>query len=297
MNITDKIDKTRNMIGRFPISVIVLTLNEEINISACLESLSWIDDVIIVDSFSRDRTVEISKRMRSDIRVLNHEFKDFGDQRNWAIDNTNPKHEWILFLDADERCTPELAEGIRKSTSDSGDTVGFYLTYRNIFLGKWIKHCTFYPSWQLRLFKKGYVRFRKEGHGQREVTDGPLDYITAPYDHYGFSHGIFHWIERHNKYSTMEVKLIQRLVEEPLRLSDFFKKDIIKRRRCLKRLAARVGFRPVFRFIYTYFIKKGFLDGKEGFIFCLLRVAHEIHITAKLKEAKFIKEHGIVDVV
>ncbi len=287
-------DSEYKITPRFPVSAIILTFNEETNISACLECLSWVDDVVIVDSFSKDRTIEESKKRRPDIRVFTHEFKDFGDQRNWAIDNTCPKHEWILFLDADERCRPDLAENIRTAVSDPGDIVGFYLTCRNIFLGRWIKHCTFYPSWQLRLFKKGFVRFRKEGHGQCEVTDGPLDYIFPPYDHYGFSHGISHWIDRHNKYSTMEVELIKRLSEEPLQLNEFFNNGSVRRRRCLKRLAARVGFRPLLRFIYTYFIRRGFLDGREGFIFCLLRVAHEIHITAKLKEIEHETDSTVI---
>jgi hypothetical protein len=160
------------------------------------------------------------------------------------------------------------------------------LTCRNYFLGRWIKHATLYPSWQLRVMKHGSVRYRKEGHGQREVTDGPLGSIASPYDHYGFSKGIAHWIERHNRYSTNEVELILRLRRSPLHLSHLFSRNGIKRRRCLKRLAARFGFRPPLRFLYTYILRGAFLDGRAGLLYCLLRVSHEIHITVKLAEAE-----------
>ncbi len=270
---------------RAPLSVIILTLNEELNIRACLDSVAWADDVLVVDSSSADRTVEYAQAARPDVRVAKHPFQDFGDQRNWALDHGAPRHEWILFLDADERCTPACAAAIRDAIRDPRVNVGFFLTCRNFFLGRWIRHCTLYPSWQLRLLRAGRVRYRKEGHGQREVTDGPLGYVREPYDHFGFSKGIEHWIERHNAYSTNEVELIRQLRREPLAPADLFKPDPVARRRCLKRIAARVGCRPVLRFLYMYGLRGGFLDGYPGFVFCQLRVAHEIAITAKLAEA------------
>ena len=275
----------------FPVSVIILTHNEEENVAECLRSLAWAEDVIVVDSLSTDRTLDVGVQARPDVRIFSHPFQDFGDQRNWAIDHTAPRHGWILFLDADERCDPACIEAIQAAVRDPGDKIGFYLTCRNWFLGRWIKRCTLYPSWQLRLFKNGTVRFRKEGHGQREVTDRPLGYIRQPYDHYGFSKGVAEWIARHNAYSTNEVELIQRLRREPVQLSRLFARDAVRRRRCLKRLAARVGFRPLFRFLYLYLLRGGFLDGRAGLLFCLLRAAHEIHITVKLAEQRAKKEN------
>lgn len=280
--------KTASSNGRFPLSVIILTYNEASTIQACLSFLDWADDIILVDSLSVDDTVERAKSARPDLRVYEHAFQDFGDQRNWAIDHTHPRHEWVLFLDADEHCNPECAHAIQQAVMSPGNHVGFYLTCRNYFLGKWVKHCSLYPTWQLRLLQRGEVRYRKEGHGQREVTNGSLGYISAPYDHYGFSHGIAHWIARHNRYSSSEVELIHRLQQEPLELGEVFSRDPIRRRRCLKRLAARTGFRPLTRFLYLYVIRRGFLDGRAGLYFCLLRVAHEIHITVKLAEAEHL---------
>lgn len=272
--------------NKIPISVIILTKDEELNIADCIKSLERFDEVIVVDSGSSDRTVNLAKETRADVGVFEHPFMDFGDQRNWALDNVEPKYEWIMFLDADERCTPALGDEIECILENPQTKVGYYLCCRNFFLGSWIKHCTFYPSWQLRILKHGAVSYRKEGHGQREVTDGPLGYITEPYDHFGFSKGLHNWIARHNNYSTMEVELIQHLREEPLQTRELFCRDSVVRRRAIKRLAARTGFRPLLRFLYTYIWRGGILDGYPGLVFCLLRVAHEIHITAKLAERR-----------
>lgn len=275
--------------ARFPLTAIILTYNEAENIGDCLRSLDWVEDVVIVDSFSKDATVDEARRARPGVRVFTNPFEDFGQQRNWAIEHTEPRHSWILFLDADERSNEPFAAAVRESVNNPGERVGFYLCYRNMFLGRWIKHSTLYPSWQLRLFKRGRLTFRKEGHGQREVTDGPLDYIRQPYDHYGFSKGIADWIARHNRYSSAEVELVHRLRQEPLRLGDLFARDAVVRRRTLKRIAARAGFRPLARFFYLYVLRRGFLDGRAGLLFCLLRAAHEIHITVKLAEAAAAK--------
>lgn len=275
--------------GVIPVSVIVLTKNEAANIHGCIQRLAEFEEVVVVDSGSTDGTPDILARDFPDVRVYQHPFKDFGDQRNWAIDHTDVKSEWILFLDADEHCTAELSDEIYGVvTSDRGE-VGYYLTCRNIFLNRWIKRCTMFPSWQLRLFRKSCVRYRKEGHGQREVTNGRLGYLKNPYNHYGFSQGIEHWIARHNRYSTDEVQLILRLRDEPLRLSDLFR-TAIQRRRALKRIASRTGWmRPWFRFAFLYIGKLGVLDGRAGLIFCLLRLSHEIHIIAKLAETKHMR--------
>jgi glycosyltransferase involved in cell wall biosynthesis len=266
----------------FPLSVIILTHNEGANIGPCLACLGWTDDIILLDSGSTDNTVELARRTRADIRVFDHPFQDFGDQRNWALDHTQPKHEWILFVDADERISPACAAAIRAAVQDPADKAGFYLTCRNFFMDRWIKHCTLYPSWQLRMLRKGAVRFRKEGHGQREVTDQPLGYVREPYDHYGFSKGLDHWKARHEVYAANEAELIFRLRAEPLALRDILSKDPVIRRRCLKRLAARTPFRPFMRFFYIYVWRRGYLDGRPGLVFSMLRARHEANITAKL---------------
>jgi glycosyltransferase involved in cell wall biosynthesis len=275
---------------RFPLSVIILTYNEADNIAGCLASVEWADDLIIVDSGSTDGTLHHARKVRPDVRTFVHPFGDFGTQRNWALDETTPKHDWILFLDADERCNSACVAAIREAVTSPAHHVGFYLSYRNFFLGQWIKHCTLYPSWQLRLMKLGEVRFAKEGHGQREVTKGKLGYIREPYDHYGFSKGVAHWIDRHNRYSSEEVELVQRLRGEPLQLGDLLRGGSLARRRCLKRIGARLSSLPFIRLFYLYVLRRGFLDGHAGLVYCLLLLAQDIHVYAKVTEVRSGKD-------
>jgi len=267
-----------------PVTVIVLTHNEAVNIVPCLECLGVFAEIIVVDSGSTDATLDLVHDRFPHVRLLQHPFEDFGQQRNWALDHAGPAHDWILFLDADERCTPSCADAIRSAVINPGDKAGFFLCYRNIFLGRWIKRSTMYPTWQLRLLMRGRVRYMKEGHGQREVMDGPAGYIDVPYDHFGFGKGIKEWIARHNEYSTNEVELLEALGESPMKFTEIFAKDRIRRHRTLKRMAARAPLRPLVWFIYLYFIRLGCLDGYPGLVFCYLRLAHELHIQAKHAE-------------
>lgn len=271
-----------------PLTVVILTHNEECNIGDCVRSVAWAEDVIVVDSGSTDGTLAEAILARPDVRTFHHPFQDFGDQRNWALDQTAPRQEWVLFLDADERVTPELAKSIANALSNRSAVVGYFLCYKNYFLGRWLKRCTRFPTWQLRLLKRGDVRYEKMGHGQREVTTGPLDYIHAPYHHYGFSQGVAHWIARHNIYSSAEIGLIDQLRQEPLAFSDLWKADRVGRTRCMKRIAARLPFRPIVGFCYLYLWRRGFLDGYAGLMFCLLRLTHEIHIVVKQAEKKAV---------
>lgn len=272
------------------VSAIILTYNEQENIASCLRSLDWVDDIILVDSRSEDETVAIARKIRPDVRIYENSFEDFGQQRNWALDSTAPKNPWVLFLDADEESTPAFRDAVLEVTSKRDACVGFYLTYRNMFLGRWLKYSTFYPSWQLRLLQQGEVRFRREGHGQREVTDGPLGYVKEPYDHFPFRKGLTHWLSRHNHYSSTESLLLERLRNEPLRLSDMFSRDSLIRRRCAKRMAAHLWCRPAVRLLYTYVLRRGFMDGVPGYIYCRLMAQYEFQLWAKMKEAKYMAD-------
>jgi glycosyltransferase involved in cell wall biosynthesis len=272
------------MTEKFPLTAIILTQDEAANIRGCIERLDWVKDVVLLDSGSTDETIAIAKDTRADVRVFSHWFTDFGAQRNWALDHTGPL-EWVLFLDADEHCTEPCATCIQEAVKSPAEFVGYYLAARNFFLGTWIRRSTMHPSWQLRLLKLGQVRFQRRGHGQQEVTEGPLGRLAVPYDHYPFSKGVSGWIERHNRYSSMEGELILALREQPMGLADLFQGDPVKRRRCLKRIFARMQItRPLVMFLYTYFIRLGVLDGKAGLAFSFLRVSHEIHNIVKIWE-------------
>ena len=275
-----------------PLTVIILTQDEAVNIKRCLQCLTCVDDVVIVDSGSRDDTLPISRRTRPDVRIFHHKFQDFGDQRNWSIKHTNPKYDWIMFVDADEFCTDALLDEIAEWINEPQGCAGGFIAGKNVFLGRWLRYSTMYPSYQLRLLKRGKVQFCKQGHGQKEITDGPLHYFKEGWLHDALSKGLEQWIERHNTYSTEEVELIQQLRQEKMALREIVAKDPILRRRSLKRLAAKLPGRPLLRFLYTYVWRRGFLDGRSGLTYCLLRFAHDVHIIAKLEEQRY---QSIVD--
>lgn len=270
---------------KIPVTAIVLTYNEAINMAPCLSAMDEIDDIIIVDSGSEDETITEAKRIRPDVRIFSHPFKDFGDQRNWALDNCESPHSWIIFIDADEYCTEDFIGELRHFIAAPGDAVGAFVAGKNYFLGRWLKHSTMYPSYQLRVLKRGHVRFRKEGHGQREMTEGRCIYFRSSWLHNAFSKGVRQWIDRHNQYSSEEAELIMLLRAERLDWSAIFSFDPIIRRRALKRIAAHAPFRPFLRFFYTYVLRGGFIDGRAGLHYCALNFAHDVHIMIKLAES------------
>jgi glycosyltransferase involved in cell wall biosynthesis len=278
--------------GHIPLTAIILTLNEADNIRDCLAGLTRIADVVILDSGSTDGTIEIARRMRPDIRVFEHPFKDFGEQRTFAIKTCAGAHEWILFVDADEYCTDVFLDEVQAFLASPGANVGAYVAGKNYFLGRWLRYSTLYPSYQLRLLRRDRVHFVKEGHGQREVADGPLHYLSEGWRHEGFRKGVAQWIDRHNRYSTEEVELHRRLEREPLSAGEFFSRNAIERRRAVKRLSARLPLRPVLLFFYLYVWKRGFIDGYPGFLYCAMVSANMVYIVAKRAEARYMGRAG-----
>ena len=142
----DNSDKT-------PISVLICTKNEERNLGACLESVSWADDCIILDSYSDDETLNIAQERG--VRVVQRKFDNFSAHKNWALDHLDFKHDWVLIVDADERVTPDLATEITALIANSPQHHGYYLARQNWFAGTWIKHGGWYPNWNMRLLRRG----------------------------------------------------------------------------------------------------------------------------------------------
>ncbi|MGF1529887.1 MAG: glycosyltransferase family 2 protein, partial [Puniceicoccaceae bacterium] len=170
----------------------------------------------------------------------------------------------------------------------------YFVPNRIFFLGKWIKHCTQYPYPQVRLIKLGEVRFAKSGHGQREeAAKRGLGYIQIPYDHFNFSHGVEDWIAKHNRYSGKEAEGLSDLRLEPVK--NVFSKDPIQRKRALKSYFARMPGRPLLKFCYLYFWKRGFLDGYPGLVYCRLQMLYESMISLKTVEKKWIQKREIPD--
>lgn len=266
-------------------SIYILTYNEEVDIAACIESAMLSDDVIVVDSYSSDRTVEIASRYP--VRVVQHKFESHGQQRTWMLQNIPTKHEWVYILEADERMTPLLfAEGLQ--AIKTSQYVGYYVAERVTFMGSWIRHSTQYPRYQMRLFCKDKVWFSDYGHTEREVCLGATSFLKETYPHFTCSKGLSRWIEKHNRYSSDEaVETLNQLETGTVNWRDlFFGRTEVERRRALKNLSLRLPFRPLIRFFYMYFILGGILDGRSGFAWCTLQAFYEYIIVLKARELK-----------
>ncbi|MBD1937753.1 glycosyltransferase family 2 protein [Microcoleus sp. FACHB-68] len=264
-------------------SIYILTYNEEIDIAACIESALMSDDIIVVDSFSRDRTVEIAHRYP--VRLVQHPFETHGKQRTWMLQSVPTKYEWVYILEADERMTPALFQECLEATKTE-EYIGYYVAEQVIFMDRWIRRSTQYPRYQMRLFRKDKVWFSDYGHTEREVCEGPTGFITETYPHYTCSKGLSRWIEKHNRYSTDEAaETLRQLEKGSVSLRDLvLGHSEVARRRALKDLSLRLPFRPLLRFLYMYFLLGGFLDGRAGFAWCTLQAFYEYLILLKVWE-------------
>jgi len=265
------------------ISVIILTQNEEKDLPRCLESLRWCDDVHLVDSGSTDQTLNIARKYGA--QISQHPFASFGDQRNWALDHCAIKHAWILFLDADEVDNGEFVKSMTKAVAEAApSTAGFYCCWKQIYGNRWLKRCDSFPKWQFRLLRKGFARFTDFGHGQKEAeVRGSIQYLRVPYDHHGLSKGIGHWLDRHNRYSTLEAAA---RLDAPIDWRNVFSTHGSKRNKALKPLVSRLPGWPMMRFFITYILCLGFLEGRPGFVYCASLAYYEFLIRIKMREKK-----------
>lgn len=272
-----------------PVSVIILTFNEETNIAACIESCQWwCDDIHVLDSGSTDRTAQIARGLGASVYV--NRFASFGQQRNWAIDNIPCKHRWHFHLDADERFTPDLVREMREKLGEDGSrsqSAAYLVPNKIIFLGRWIKYSGSYPAYQVRLFRPAVCRFMDFGHGQREMTEGRVTTLNEPYIHLSFSKGLVEWFTKHNQYSNREALegvAVRGQTRAPLR--SLLSKDKIMRRRAFKNFSFFLRGRAVWRFLYSYFLRLGFLDGPVGFHYCAMISMYEYWIEIKIREVE-----------
>jgi glycosyltransferase involved in cell wall biosynthesis len=275
-----------------PVTVILPVLDEEANIGAALDSASFADEVVVIDSGSTDRTVDVAEERGA--RVVRFDYPGFGmKKKNWALTNVEVRNEWLLLLDADERVTPELEEEIARAVRE-GKGDGYYLDREFVFMGR-VLRC-FRPNWNMRLVRKGLGRYEDlglfdlPGTGDNEihehlVVDGDVGFLHAPLVHDDYR-GISEWLDRHNKYATWEAHLYRRFRSEPIGVGPlgFLRLNPVARKRVLRRIWARLPGRPVIRFFVWYVLRRGFLDGRPGFVFCVLMSYYEFIIGAKLRE-------------
>jgi glycosyltransferase involved in cell wall biosynthesis len=248
------------------ITVIVLTLNEELNISYCIKNvIGWANEIIILDSYSTDSTVAIAESLGA--KVYFRIFDNYAKQRNYAINELPIANNWIFFLDADEWLTEELKEEIHNTITVT-DYDGFLIKRRFYFLNKWIKYGGYYPSWNLRLFRKGIAKVSREINEHVEIMGrvGKLKYDMVDENHKGLSF----WLSKHIQYAQLEAQQFSTLNDLKIRFggNPIERKNWIRHKIWNKIMPPLV--RPFIYFFYTYFLRFGFLDGRVGFIFHFL---------------------------
>lgn len=257
-----------------PITVIILTFNEEKNIVDCLESvIGFAERIVVVDSGSQDQTLAIAARYNA--AIFNNTFENYSQQRNWALANTNINTEWVLNLDADQRLSTDFKQEVINHFSNGipENINGFLASRKTMFMGKWIKYGGQYPTFHAMTFKLGKGSCEQKLYDQHYLVEGDtlklkgdvIDMITESLSTFTL---------RHDKWSTLES--IQQFVKSQATeetITGTLRGNAMQRRRYFKNLYERFPLfvRPLLYFLYRYFLKLGFLDGKRGLIFHFLQ--------------------------
>jgi glycosyltransferase involved in cell wall biosynthesis len=260
-----------------PLSVVILTHNEERNLPDCLGSLAGLDcEIFVVDSGSTDCTREIA--LAAGAKLAEHPFENYAAQRNWAQRNLPIESDWLLHLDADERLTAELCDEIAALfTPENSHRLekidGFMLRKRTIFLGRWIKHGAHYPSYHLRLFRKSHGACEKRLYDQHFIVNGKI--VTLERDYLDvICADIDTWLTRHMRWAELEARQLMQQKDNGRRVHADPFGNSIERKRWLRNGVynrAPLFVRALLYWFYRYILRLGFLDGKEGFIFHFLQ--------------------------
>jgi glycosyltransferase involved in cell wall biosynthesis len=265
------------MSSRVPITAIVLTYNEEPNLGACLERLTdWVGDLFVVDSLSTDATQAIAKRYGA--QVVEHAFESHARQWSWALTHLPLRHDWVLGLDADQRVTPELRIEFEDLFRDGGARLdgidGMYLNRRQIFRGRWIRHGGYYPKYLLKLFRVDRVRI-----DENDLIDHHF-YVAGPtrtlkhdlVEDNAREADIGFWLQKHIRYAALQAR-VEGFRQGWGPLTPSLRGNPDQRMARLKQGWERMPLylRPFLYFSYRYFVRLGFLDGKEGFLFHFLQ--------------------------
>jgi glycosyltransferase involved in cell wall biosynthesis len=260
------------------LSVAIITLNEERNIVRTLKSLAFKGgvfakvEVLVVDAGSQDNTMVLARKLGA--KVLTRAWKGYSDQKNWAFSRC--AGDWVLSLDADEVLTPALVAEIERTLpAASAEVVGYAVKRRAFFLGKWIRHCGWWPDEQLRLFRKGKGRFNAQPvHEALEVT-GKTKTLQEPLDHFTYD-SIGAYLQKMDHYSDLAVGA---LGPDDRKVASW---------------RSNLFLRPPLTFLKMYVLKMGFLDGWHGFVLCSLSAFHDLAKYAKLWE-KWVLRNGKTD--
>ncbi len=240
------------------VSVTIITLNEEANIRACLESVKWADEILVSDSGSSDRTVEICKEYGA--KFFNDEWLGFGKQKNLIA--SRAENNWILNIDADERVTPDLRAEIESAASHS-ECNGYNIPRKNFFGDRWIKYCGWHPDYNLRLYRKDKGQFNERDVHEAVQVNGKTGYLKSPMEHHTYR-DVSDYLKRMDRYSALAA---EEMFKEGRKAGYF---DIL--------------FRPLFTFIKMFFLQKGFMEGGTGLVLSGLYASYTLSKYAKLWE-------------
>lgn len=242
------------------LSVIIITHNEELNIAPCLASVQWADEIVVVDSQSTDRTVELASKYTSRVHV--RPWMGYAEAKNYALAQTAT--DWVLWLDADERVTPELAKEIQQVVQQNRTgLVGYSFPRRAYFLGKWIKHCGWYPGRVVRLFRREAGTFSDSLVHEHLILDGSIGELYHDLLHYT-DERLDHYFNKFNRYTSLGAE------------------ELLSKRRSFRLVDLLV--RPPVFFFKMYILRLGFLDGIPGLILCVLSSCYVFTKYAKLWE-------------
>lgn len=248
------------------VSVTIIAWNEEDRLKACLESVGWADEIIVIDAESTDKTVQVAREFTDKIWV--RPWPGFAAQKNFALEQADG--EWILSLDADERVTPELRSRIDAIVRAGGPADGYSIPRRNLFWGAWVRHGGLYPDYQLRLFRRGAGRFVDSAVHESVLVAGRVEKVVEPLLHHSYR-GLDDFVTRSNRYSTLAAAELVKRGDHPRLLG--------------------LALRPLGRFLSMYVLRAGFLDGWRGFVLAVLYANYVFLRMAKAWEAR----HGHPD--
>ncbi len=266
------------------VSALILTKDEETNIARCMESVRWCDDVVVFDSMSTDRTMEIARELGA--RVVQREFDNWSAHQNWGVQNIEFRHPWVFYLDADEECDDTLRDELLALDARQPIEAAFRVRRKDYFMGRWLRRSQIYPTWITRVFRPCRIRYERTVNPVA-IVDGETGDLAGHLIHHPFSHGVSHWFERHNRYSTFEAEDLLREVSRPVDWRSLASQDATRRRKALKHLAYKLPGRPPLVFAYLYLVRLGFMDGIPGLYYSAMRATYELMIDVKVREMRW----------
>ncbi|MBW1992354.1 MAG: glycosyltransferase family 2 protein [Deltaproteobacteria bacterium] len=227
------------------LSVTIIALNQEENIVPCLESAAFADEIVLVDTGSTDRTVELARGFTD--RIFTVDWRGFGATKNFALEQATG--DWIFSLDTDERVPPALRQEILEVVCNNGPLAGYRVPRKNYFCGRWVRRAGWYPDLTLRLFRRGQGRFREREVHEEVVVDGPVGELKTPLEHYSY-HSISEYVARMDRYARLAARELAKAGRRPL--------------------AGELFWRPFLTFVQRYFLKLGVLEGRTGYTVSVL---------------------------